>query len=55
MQDTRMRKGMKEPEIIAELLQLLGTAKSYFMYGGDWFSRGSMMHKHLYHFAHSIV
>ena len=37
MQDTRMRKGMKVLEIIAELLQMLGTAKPFFMHGRDWF------------------
>ena len=55
MQDTRMCKGMKAPEIIAELLQFLGTAKLFFTHGGDWFRWGSTMHKHLYHFSNSIV
>ena len=55
MRDTRMRKGLKAPEIIVESLQLLGTAKPFFTHGGDWFRGGSAMHKHLYHFAHSVV
>ena len=55
MQDTRMRKGMKAPELIAESLQLLGTAKLFFMHGGDWFRGGSTIHKHLYCFAHSLI
>ena len=55
MQDTRMHKGIKAPEIIAELLQLLGTVKLFFTHGGDWFRGGSMMPKHLYRFAHTVV
>ena len=55
MRDTRMRRSMKAPEIIAESRQLLGTAKPFFTHGGDWFRGGSTMHKHLYRFVHSVV
>ena len=40
MQDTRMRKGTKALEIIAESLQWLGTEKPFFSHGGDWFRGG---------------
>ena len=55
MRDTRMRKGLKAPEIIVESLQLLGTVKQFFTHSDYWFIGGSMMHKHPYNFAHSIV
>ena len=39
----------------SSIAAVVGYSKAIFTHSGDWFRGLSMMHKHLYHFAHSVV